>query len=147
MNYNNYINSKSWFLKKKEIYAQKGYFCERCGENRKGFINVHHKHYRTLGDETKKDVAILCRNCHSEYHKVFGKEPDEFTSNNFITWKFQPKTKKKIIIKRIKPRLTEEQRLKRKRVLLDYRIEKQKLRLDRVSEFLTEEGKKKLGIL
>ena len=88
MNYRNYIDSKSWIIKKKELFANRGYFCDRCGENRKGFLDVHHKHYRSLGKEDiHRDLAVLCKNCHSEYHNFFGKEPDEFSFSKFITWK------------------------------------------------------------
>jgi|APSaa5957512535_1039671.scaffolds.fasta_scaffold04975_19 hypothetical protein len=94
MNYDIYINSKGWIVKKNEFYAQHGYYCDRCGENRKGFLNIHHKHYKTLGNENvKRDLLALCKNCHAEYHATFGKEPDEFTSYKFMRWKNPKKLK------------------------------------------------------
>lgn len=36
--------------------------CERCG--RAADLEVHHKHYRTLGNESLGDVEALCPTCH-----------------------------------------------------------------------------------
>lgn len=42
--------------------ATAGYRCERCGH--KGGLELHHKHYATLGNERLTDVEMLCRTCH-----------------------------------------------------------------------------------
>jgi hypothetical protein len=39
-----------------------GHRCERCGAE--GQLELHHKHYMTLGVESLGDVEILCRTCH-----------------------------------------------------------------------------------
>lgn len=95
MRYETYINSQSWYFKKRELYERRGYLCERCGENRKGFLNVHHTNYLNLGKEEEKDLVILCRNCHAEYHAKFGKEPDIFTSRLFLKNDFGESNNKK----------------------------------------------------
>jgi len=44
--------------------------CERCGfeaGSRKKFV-VHHRHYRTFGNESPEDVCLLCLPCHTEIH-------------------------------------------------------------------------------
>jgi 5-methylcytosine-specific restriction endonuclease McrA len=43
-----------------------GYRCERCGVG--GMLDIHHKHYRTLGMERPMDVQVLCRHCHERVH-------------------------------------------------------------------------------
>jgi 5-methylcytosine-specific restriction endonuclease McrA len=42
--------------------AAAGYRCERCGCE--GLLELHHKHYATLGAESLADVQMLCRACH-----------------------------------------------------------------------------------
>jgi 5-methylcytosine-specific restriction endonuclease McrA len=65
MDYLKYINSNEWKDKSKEFIIEKP-ACERCGS---GFnLTCHHKHYRNLGCETRKDVIVLCWNCHKRYH-------------------------------------------------------------------------------
>jgi 5-methylcytosine-specific restriction endonuclease McrA len=44
--------------------AAVGYRCERCGGS--GRLELHHKHYATLGRESLRDVEMLCRKCHSK---------------------------------------------------------------------------------
>lgn len=31
-------------------------------------MEVHHKHYGTLGNENREDVLVLCQDCHAEKH-------------------------------------------------------------------------------
>ena len=118
------------------MYALKGYFCERCGDNRKGFLNVHHKHYRTLGNENiNRDLAVLCRNCHAEYHSIFGSEPDEFTFNKFVRWKLKQKHKKQQISPEL--RALRKQSRKYKQSAKDYRkFEKLQFNLSKAKELL-----------
>jgi len=44
--------------------------CSRCGfatgDKRK--IVVHHRHYRTFGNESAGDIVILCKPCHKDIH-------------------------------------------------------------------------------
>lgn len=62
--------------------------CAKCGESRLYLIDYHHidpktklhninkiKHCKTVKDEVKKCVC-LCRNCHTEYHYVYGNVPE-----------------------------------------------------------------------
>ena len=34
-------------------------------------FSVHHKHYRTVGEESRSDVLTLCSFCHSHAHEAF----------------------------------------------------------------------------
>ena len=60
------LASKRWrelhYAKEKQI----GYHCEHCGCSHRSKLELHHKHYRSLGRETLNDVELLCRNCHHE---------------------------------------------------------------------------------
>lgn len=66
MNYREYIRSDKWREKANKWKIEEGK-CEKCGS---GFnLNVHHLNYENLGYELRKDVRVLCRSCHSKYHK------------------------------------------------------------------------------
>jgi 5-methylcytosine-specific restriction endonuclease McrA len=45
-----------------QALAAAGYRCERCGFS--GPLELHHKHYASLGNERLTDVEMLCRKCH-----------------------------------------------------------------------------------
>jgi 1-aminocyclopropane-1-carboxylate deaminase/D-cysteine desulfhydrase-like pyridoxal-dependent ACC family enzyme len=61
-NYNNYINSLEWQAKAAQRKALDLYTCQTCGATER--LEVHHKHYRTLGNESMDDLITLCRDCH-----------------------------------------------------------------------------------
>lgn len=42
--------------------------CFRCGSRER--LNVHHKNYKNLGNETDKDLVVLCENCHKKLHQI-----------------------------------------------------------------------------
>jgi hypothetical protein len=44
--------------------AAAGYRCERCSTDAN--LELHHKHYATLGEESLADVEMLCRTCHQQ---------------------------------------------------------------------------------
>ena len=69
LNYKNYIESEEWKKKSREFILEDPE-CEKCGS---GFnLTCHHKNYRNLGSETRRDIKILCWNCHKKYHQVDG---------------------------------------------------------------------------
>ena len=141
MNYHEYISSKAWTAKKLEAYAVKGSFCERCGDNRKKFLNVHHLHYRTLGQENvRTDLGILCRNCHAEYHVKFGPKPDEFTFKKFITWKPQKDLngtrKQQIVIKVLRRQINSYERQDKKAAARQFQQDKWAIRKERAKAYL-----------
>lgn len=65
MIYKKYINSKKWKEKSKRFISQVGE-CEECGDNKK--LSCHHISYKNLGFETKKDIKVLCWDCHRLEH-------------------------------------------------------------------------------
>jgi 5-methylcytosine-specific restriction endonuclease McrA len=69
-NYAKYIVSRFWFELRTQFLAQSGYRCECCGDARN--LQVHHKHYKTLGNERRGDVEVLCRACHTSRHEADG---------------------------------------------------------------------------
>jgi 5-methylcytosine-specific restriction endonuclease McrA len=61
--YTLYLRSEAWRAKRLEVLARAGWTCERCGLTGVR-LDVHHRHYRNLGDEPLEDLQALCRPCH-----------------------------------------------------------------------------------
>ena len=64
--YKDYLFSEDWEIRKNKLMEELGSKCSKCSVDRK--LNLHHKHYKNLGFETKNDVVLLCKDCHSEVH-------------------------------------------------------------------------------
>lgn len=64
--YNKHINSRSWFVLRKEILKRDGTKCFDCGNIA---TTVHHLSYSHLGTiKEKNDCISLCHRCHSSRH-------------------------------------------------------------------------------
>ena len=61
-NYHEYLNSSTWKARRQAKLAKAKYRCENCGE--KGYLEVHHKTYKNLGNEDTNDLIVLCKGCH-----------------------------------------------------------------------------------
>ncbi len=71
-NYKQYLASAHWKAQKEKFYAlqEKPYHCFLCGSY-DGNFNVHHKTYKRIGMENmKKDLLLLCRECHQKTHDM-----------------------------------------------------------------------------
>ena len=69
--YEKYLNSKAWKDIREKFFEQVGQLCV-CGDSA---TQVHHKTYENLGKEDiLTDLVGLCSNCHSNFHKLMGKE-------------------------------------------------------------------------
>lgn len=64
--YNEYLNSVKWRNFRQDVFAHYGNKCILCDSPTK--VEVHHKHYRTFGNETLQDVVPLCQKCHRKHH-------------------------------------------------------------------------------
>lgn len=67
--YQQRISSAQWQSLKREIVAQRGSRCERCNSEGPS-LDLHHLHYRSVGNEHPEDVVLLCRDCHAEADKT-----------------------------------------------------------------------------
>jgi len=62
--YNRVLNSVEWKIRRHRMIAAAG-GCERCYLiTRK--LELHHKHYDSLGNESDDDIEVLCAACHRE---------------------------------------------------------------------------------
>ena len=67
MNYREYLLSKEWDFNSGRFIDRANGECQECGANNN--LHVHHKHYKTLGQERYEDVEVLCEKCHKSRHK------------------------------------------------------------------------------
>jgi 5-methylcytosine-specific restriction endonuclease McrA len=65
--YDRALASDRWRQLRTRVLAERGYACERCGMTLTP-LDLHHLHYRTLGEETPDDVELLCHRCHDNQH-------------------------------------------------------------------------------
>lgn len=72
LNYSEYILSDAWYEnpQRKLRLHEANYSCELCDSVDK--IQVHHITYDSLGKESKKDLVVLCEECHTHTHEVAG---------------------------------------------------------------------------
>lgn len=63
VDYHEYLASREWRLKRKEVIDFAEGICERCGSAR--IQDVHHNNYRNIGNEDPLvDLIGVCRPCH-----------------------------------------------------------------------------------
>ena len=67
MDYQDYLASKEWKAKSKAAKEKAGRQCQLCSSEEN--LNTHHRTYDNIGHEDPKDLIVLCRECHKEFHK------------------------------------------------------------------------------
>tara|TARA_R100000049_G_C1947210_1_gene92856 strand:- start:2144 stop:2500 length:357 start_codon:yes stop_codon:yes gene_type:complete len=86
-----YIDHWLWKEKREWILKIRDWTCETCGRRKKDkyawsnyrdewvflkkgepklILQVHHLHYRSMGNESSKDVEVLCKGCHQQFHNI-----------------------------------------------------------------------------
>jgi 5-methylcytosine-specific restriction endonuclease McrA len=60
--YEEYMRSPEWAARRELALATAGHRCQRCGAL--GGLEVHHRHYDSLGAEREEDLEVLCKPCH-----------------------------------------------------------------------------------
>lgn len=70
----NYTQSEKWDQIRKAVLKRDDYTCRKC--NASGvLLDVHHLHYKNLGNESLQDLVTVCRSCHNEIHALNGYNP------------------------------------------------------------------------
>ena len=64
--YEEVLASPEWRAKADLLKDWVNWSCELCGLECE--LQVHHIHYRTLGNEEPSDLAALCDDCHGRIH-------------------------------------------------------------------------------
>ena len=66
INYKDYLLSNDWQIVRRIALAHFGNKCQLCGSTQN--LNVHHKNYDNIGNETLDDLTLLCKSCHEKFH-------------------------------------------------------------------------------
>jgi 5-methylcytosine-specific restriction endonuclease McrA len=61
--YERRLRSRDWAQIRRDRIIDARWHCERCGDLSYD-LELHHRDYDTLGDETPEDVELLCKVCH-----------------------------------------------------------------------------------
>lgn len=64
--YKEYLLSTHWRQFRKQILSIRNK-CQNCGGRNN--LNLHHKHYKSIGKEKNEDIIVLCKICHNNFHK------------------------------------------------------------------------------
>ena len=64
--YQRYLRSRQWAGTRALAIHRADGMCEVCGETQ--YLEVHHKTYERLGNETHDDLIVLCSSCHAKVH-------------------------------------------------------------------------------
>ncbi len=64
--YATYLRSPLWRLRRRIWIVKAHGRCERCGSRRR--LTIHHRTYVRLGRERRRDVSVLCWDCHRGHH-------------------------------------------------------------------------------
>jgi len=68
--YLDYLKSKEWRAKRKQILDRDKCTCQICKwKPTKQHLHVHHLHYKNLFNENLDDLILLCEDCHGKVHK------------------------------------------------------------------------------
>ena len=65
VDYAQYIKSPQWRIRREQMLRLQP-LCQRCGSDRR--LHVHHTNYDNLGNETRSDLIVLCKDCHFGLH-------------------------------------------------------------------------------
>lgn len=67
--YGAYLQSLVWRNKREARQVIDGHRCADCGSGWP--VEIHHLHYRTIGDEdVKRDLRCLCKPCHEKADRL-----------------------------------------------------------------------------
>lgn len=63
--YRHHLSSDAWRATRRRLIAQAQNRCARCG-CLVTYLEIHHRHYKTLGNERDHDLEVLCEPCHEK---------------------------------------------------------------------------------
>jgi len=61
-----YLRSPLWRLRRRVWIVRAGGRCALCGSRHR--LTIHHRTYTRLGHERRRDVTVLCWDCHHQHH-------------------------------------------------------------------------------
>lgn len=70
MPYREYLQTPEWRRRRYYHLKTTGHHCQVCNASAKQIrLNVHHRKYSTLGNESFTDLIVLCEDCHALFHR------------------------------------------------------------------------------
>lgn len=70
--YKAYLRTPEWKAVRMEVLHLRNHKCERCNSTYR--LEVHHKTYRHIFNESPNDLEVLCHSCHKNHHKIQDKK-------------------------------------------------------------------------
>lgn len=83
--YHEYLQSDEWKEKRKEIFEFIAKKCAKCKTTEN--IQLHHRSYENIYQESFSDVVPLCETCHKLFHSTFWTENLKDNTFLFVHWK------------------------------------------------------------
>jgi 5-methylcytosine-specific restriction endonuclease McrA len=74
--YREYLQSDEWAQLKIDLFKDRGYKCEECGNKKR--LAIHHLTYENIYNENSEDLIILCEKCHKKAHGINKRIPNNF---------------------------------------------------------------------
>lgn len=70
--YKDYLSSPYWHFVSVIYKTRSNFRCERCGQQRRNHLSLHHKTYIHIGSELQypEDMEVLCAACHMKEHGI-----------------------------------------------------------------------------
>lgn len=62
--YDTYLQSETWRATRAAALARAAFLCQGPGCVEQAGLEVHHRHYQSLGSEAWGDLQVLCPACH-----------------------------------------------------------------------------------
>lgn len=69
VSYFSYIHSSEWVNKSRQLKSEVAR-CQLCNRNSLP-LHTHHNTYKRLGNEAKRDLVVLCEECHKLFSLVY----------------------------------------------------------------------------
>jgi hypothetical protein len=66
--YATYLRSPEWKARRQQALERAGHRCQIC--NRSDRLEVHHRSYRNIFNESPDDLTVLCARCHRKFHQA-----------------------------------------------------------------------------
>lgn len=92
-----YIKSDWWKKRKEKFYRENEKRCMACLNTH--YIDLHHIVYQNFGEELDRHLVALCRDCHEEFHQLYGVRKSMIEqTNEFIIKKREEVDFKRIML-------------------------------------------------
>lgn len=86
LSYAEYLQTEYWKLKRQQVIEFWGQRCMICDSQEA--LNVHHRTYSNLGNESILDLIVLCSDCHALFHDKL-KRDEDITSVADMLWEMK----------------------------------------------------------